>query len=70
MSVFAKFQDKIVEVVRVTETVGFSKDKGWVCITTDVGVPDRKKMTFKWVPASTRFEWVREFNFGEQYALD
>jgi len=65
MTVIAKFQGKIVEVIRVTETVGFSKDKGWVCITSDVGVPERKKMQFKWVPASTQFEWVREFKFGE-----
>ena len=65
MTVIAKIQGKIVEVIRVTETVGFSKEKDWVCITTDVGVPERKKMTFKWVPASTQFEWVREFNFGE-----
>jgi hypothetical protein len=65
MTVIAKFQGKIVEVIRVTDTVGFSKEKGWVCITSDVGVPERKKMTFKWVPASTEFEWVREFKFGE-----
>ncbi len=65
MTVMAKIQGKIVEVVRVTETVGFSKEKGWVCITSDVGVPERKKMTFKWVPASTQFDWVREFKFGE-----
>ncbi len=65
MTVIAKIQGKIVEVIRVTEIVGFSKEKGWVCITSDVGVPERKKMTFKWVPASTQFDWVREFKFGE-----
>jgi hypothetical protein len=65
MTVIAKFQGKIVEVIRVTETVGFSTEKGWVCITTDVGVPERKKQQFKWVPASTEFEWVREFKFGD-----
>lgn len=65
MPVIAKFQGKIVEVIRVTETVGFSDEKGWVCITHDVDMPDRRKMNFKWVPASTQFEWVREFKFRE-----
>jgi hypothetical protein len=61
MTVVAKFQGKIVEVIRVTETVGFSKEKGWVMVCVDWEQPERKKQQFKWVPATTRFEWVREF---------
>jgi hypothetical protein len=65
MTVIAKFQNKIVEIVRVTETVGFSKEKGWVMVCTDFEQPERKKQQFKWIPISTKFEWVREFKFGE-----
>jgi hypothetical protein len=64
MTVIAKVQGRIVEVIRVTETVGFSEEKGWVMVCTDFEQPDRKKQQFKWMPISTKFEWVREFNFG------
>lgn len=59
----AKLRGQLVEVVRVADRVQFSEDRGWVLVTPDVGAPERKKMTFKWVPADTRFEWVREFAF-------
>ena len=59
----AKMQGRMYEVVRVAEHVSFSEERGWVMITPDVGVPDRRKQTFRWVPASTRFEWVRTFVF-------
>ena len=61
--VVAKMQDRVVEVVRVADTVGFSQDRGWIMVCTDWEQPDRKKQHFRWVPASTRFEWVREFSF-------
>jgi hypothetical protein len=61
MTVIAKIQDRIVEVIRVTDTVGFSEEKGWVMVCTDFEQSERKKQQFKWIPASTRFEWVREF---------
>jgi hypothetical protein len=62
MITVAKFQDKIVEIVRVADAVQFSSERGWVCITQEVGQPARKQTQFKWVPASTRFDWVREFS--------
>jgi hypothetical protein len=55
---------RMVEVVRVADTVGFSSERGWVMVCMDFEKTDRKKSEFKWVPASTRFEWVREFCFG------
>ena len=59
----AKMQGRMYEVVRVADRVAFSEERGWVMVTPDVGAPDRKKQTFKWVPATTRFDWVRTFAF-------
>ncbi len=59
----AKFKNQLFEVVKVADRVQFSEDRGWVLVTPDVGAPERKKMTFKWMPARTPFEWVRTFAF-------
>lgn len=64
MVVVAKMNGRLFEVKRVADVVGFSPDRGWVMLCSDWEQPERKKQHFKWVPASTRFEWVREFNFG------
>lgn len=61
MTMIAKIGNKIVEVVRVAETVAFSSDRGWVCICGEPGKTD--SLSIKWVPATTRFEWIKEFNF-------
>jgi len=61
----AKMPDgTMVEVVRVAETVGFSTEKDWIMVCMDFEKKDRKREHFKWVPATTRFEWVREFSFS------
>ena len=62
MMIVAKFKNKIVQIVRVTESVQFSKDKGWIFICFDFEKPVRKQAQFRWMKASeTQFEWVREF---------
>ncbi len=61
MTVVAKMNGKLVEVVRVADTVQFSNTPGWVLICLDFEQGERKKSQFRWLPASTRFEWVREF---------
>ena len=63
MMVVAKMNGRLVQVLKVAETVGFSEDRGWVMVCLDFEQPERKKQHFKWVPASTRFEWVRDFAF-------
>jgi hypothetical protein len=63
MMIVAKMNGRIVEVKKVADTVGFSEDRGWVMICTDFEQPERKKQHFKWVPASTRFEWIRSYSF-------
>ena len=61
--VVAKMQGRLVQVVRVADTVGFSQERGWVMVCLDFEQAERKKQQFRWVPASTRFEWVRQFSF-------
>lgn len=62
MTTVAKMEDgRIVEIVRVAAKVAFSDAVGWVCVCFDFQQEERRKQQFKWVPASTRFDWVREF---------
>jgi hypothetical protein len=64
MTTVARMPDgKMVEVVRVAETVAFSPDRDWVMVCFDFEKVERKREHFKWVPATTRFDWVREFSF-------
>ena len=65
MITVAKMTDgRLVEVVRVAETVEFSAERGWVMVCFDFEKIFRKRAEFKWVPATTRFEWVREYTFS------
>ena len=60
--IVAKFNGKIVQIVRVAETVQFSEEKGWIFICFDFDKINRRREQFKWVKASeTKFEWIREF---------
>jgi hypothetical protein len=62
MMVVAKFKDKIVQIVKVVDSVMFSEDKGWILVCYDFDKPMRKRDHIKWVRASeARFDWVREF---------
>jgi len=63
MTTVAKMNGKLVEIVKVADTVKFSNTRGWVMICIDWEQADRKKTEFKWLPASTRFDWVKEFCF-------
>jgi hypothetical protein len=64
MTTVAKMMDgRMVEVVRVSDTVAFSDAPGWIMICMDWEKADHKKSEFKWIPAETRFDWVREFCF-------
>ena len=59
----ARMGERLVQVVRVAERVGFSEDRGWVMVCLDWEQSERRKQQFRWVPASTRFDWVRTFAF-------
>ena len=59
--VMAKIEDtgKIVQILRHEDHVDFSDEPGWFLINTN---PDTKShMGVKWIPDSTRFVWVRNF---------
>ena len=58
--VIVKFNGKRVQVAKFARTVKFSTDKDWFMVVADWEKPNRKREQFKWVPASTRFESVRE----------
>ena len=54
----AKLNDKIVEIVKVAETVQFSNEKNWILISHEVN----KRLSMKWLKANeVKFDWVRSF---------
>ena len=52
---------QLVQVVKIAEIVEFSAEPGWIMICIDWEQKERKKQHFRWIPSSTRFEWVKEF---------
>ena len=52
---------KIVRILKKAHTVAFSKDKDWLMVDTDFS-RGKKSISQKWIPASTKFTWVKEFN--------
>ena len=56
----AKLNNKIVEIVRVAETVQFSEEKDWILISHQIS--KRDSLQVKWLQASkVKFDWVKEF---------
>jgi len=58
----AKLQgkDKWVQIVRFAHEVQFSPDRDWLLTVADWEKPFRKRSQLRWIPASTRFESLRE----------
>lgn len=61
----AKIGGRTVEIIRVADRVHFSDERGWVMICTDWQQAEHRKSQFRWVPATTRFDWVREYITGQ-----
>ena len=59
----ARFNDRFVRIVRTAERVAFSQDQNWVLVEFDIHLPEHKRQHRRWVPATTRFDWVRDFAF-------
>ena len=54
----AKLNDKIVEIVKVAETVQFSNEKNWILISHEVN----KRLSMKWLEVDkVKFDWIRRF---------
>lgn len=61
MMVIAKFNGRWVHIVKFARDVAFSREKEWFMVNFDWEKANRKREQFTWVPASTRFEAVKEF---------
>jgi len=59
----ARFDNRFVRVVRTQERVAFSPQPNWILVEFDIHLPEHKRHTRRWVPATTRFDWVRDFHF-------
>jgi hypothetical protein len=61
-AVMGKIADsgKIVRILKKQHTVPFSDEKNWLLIDTDPA-KGNKGLGIKWIPADTRFEWVRPY---------
>jgi hypothetical protein len=51
---------KIIRILKKAHTVPFSDEKNWLLVDTDPG-KGNSGLGIKWIPADTRFEWVRPF---------
>ena len=52
---------KVVRLLKKAHTVAFSKDKDWLMIDTDFA-RGKNSIGQRWIPASTKFSWVKEFS--------
>ena len=61
-AMMGKLEDsgKIVRILKKAHTVPFSDEKNWLLIDTDPA-KGNKGLGLKWVPADTRFTWVRPY---------
>jgi len=57
----AKWNNRIVRLVRYSSKVAFSDNPDWLLLQYPLELPENKRRLL-WVPLSTRFEWVKEFN--------
>jgi hypothetical protein len=51
---------KIIRILKKAHTVPFSDEKNWLLVDMDPA-KGNKGLGIKWIPADTRFEWVRPY---------
>ena len=61
-AMMGKLEDsgKIVRILKKAHTVPFSDEKNWLLVDVDPA-KGNKGLGLKWIPADTRFEWVRPY---------
>lgn len=57
----ARIDNRFVRIVRTAHHVAFSQQTDWILIEHDIHLPEHKRLNRRWVPAATRFDWVRDF---------
>lgn len=58
----AKLEDgTLVQIVKTSESVAFSSEKGWILLCFDFETRVMFQQFLRWVPATTRFTWVRDY---------
>jgi hypothetical protein len=54
---------QVVRIVKQAKQVQFSDEPNWILVDFDLSEQGKE---FKWLPAATRFVWVREFGRDQQ----
>jgi hypothetical protein len=54
---------QVVRIVKQVKQVQFSDEPNWILVDFDMSEQGKE---FKWLPAATRFVWVREFGRDQQ----
>lgn len=60
----AKLNDKWVHIIKYAHEVEFSQEKDWFFICTDWEKPLHKREGWRWIPAYTRFDSIKELLGG------
>lgn len=60
---------KIIRILKKAHTVPFSDEKNWLLVDMDPA-KGNKGLGIKWIPADTRFEWVRPYRDTVEQDVD
>lgn len=57
----ARYRDQYVRLVRTQKAVVFSTEPDWILIEYDLDRAPERRPNRRWVRATTRFDWVRQY---------
>jgi hypothetical protein len=61
-----QWDGRLVQIVKVAHSVGFSDQKDWILLCLDFEKPRRKQQEFRWVSHSTTFQWLKQVPWDGQ----